>query len=351
MTNLNYNFLYAYGQPDVRADFKLEPSDFRVTEELGFEFSGSGEHVCVLIEKTGLNTNDVGKILSRHCHVAPRDISYAGLKDRQAVTRQWFSLRVGMKRELDFTDLSHPALKILEVARNIRKIKRGSHTGNHFTIRLKNLRGDSAEVEERGRLIQHSGVPNYFGSQRFGKSLDNVDKALAMFQGEFKVKDRFLRGIYLSAARAWLFNTFLSTRVENDSWNNYVAGDVMSLAGSASNFVPEEWDAELIQRLLEFDIHPSGPMWGSGDLKTLGSARELESQLENNNLDLCQGLVDFGLKQERRAMRLCPLNMKIYPEAEGHLVVEFSLGKGSYATSALRELVNFEQNSLSENRI
>lgn len=339
-TPLSYSWAYALSKPELQAQLKLEPSDFQVVEKVGFEFSGEGEHQCIFVEKIGLNTNDVARTLSRHFNVSPRDISYGGLKDRQAITRQWFSLRVGLNRHLDLDSFEHPDIKILDQQRNSRKIKRGSHVGNQFRICLKNLMGDSSALEQRAQFIQEHGVPNYFGDQRFGKQNQNVEKALAMFSGDLTVKDRFLRGLYLSATRAFLFNQFLSKRVNNQSWTQYLQGDVMSLEGTASSFLAQQWDDELQQRLMSFDIHPSGPLWGKGDLKSIDLAKELELSVMEPFTQLCKGLEDYGLKQERRPLRLRPSNFKIYPEGNQQVVVEFGLSKGQYATTVLRELVS-----------
>ena len=366
------DFAYAWGLPDARAVFKAEAEDFYVEEIPGFDIGGGGEHLCLLIEKRGLSTPEAVKLLSRHCGVPVRDISYAGLKDRQGVTRQWVGLRVGLKREPPAFPCDHPQLRILDQKRHARKIGRGSHRANFFRIRLRDVEGDAAALQARLERIRLEGVPNYFGPQRFGRDGGNVEQALRLFAGELRTRDRFLRGILISAARAWLFNALLSQRVHQGSWNRYLQGDCFSLDGSSrGRFTPEALDETLKARLAAFDIHPSGPLWGRGEPQAQGEAAALERRLAERCPELCRGLEACGLSQERRALRLRVSDLKAYawpvgagaagaPRAPGSraglaptgraesggerdLVIEFSLTSGAYATSVLRELVNCQE--------
>lgn len=362
------DFAYAWGRPEARAVFKAAEEDFYVEEIPGFDIGGGGEHLCLLIEKRGLSTPEAVKLLSRHCGVPPRDISYAGLKDRQGVTRQWIGLRVGLKREPPAFPADHPRLRILDQKRNSRKIRRGSHRGNFFRIRLRDVKGDAAALQARLERIRRDGVPNYFGPQRFGRDGGNVEQALRLFAGELRTRDRFLRGILISAARAWLFNALLSERVGQGNWDRYLQGDCFSLDGSSrGRFTPEGLDETLQARLEILDIHPSGPLWGRGEPEAQGEAAALERGLAERWPELCRGLEACGLAQERRALRLKVNDLQAYrpaagagparePDASGSraglapaddtgsgdgadLMIEFSLSSGAYATSVLRELV------------
>lgn len=331
---------HVFGGPVMTAAFKQQPADFLVTEVLGFEPDGSGEHLCVEIEKSGLTTFEAQALLARHFGVPLRDTAFAGMKDRQGITRQWFSLR--LTRAPDRSDsFSHPRMRLLRSVRNSRKLRRGCHQGNRFRILLREPTGARDEILQRLADIAARGVPNYFGEQRFGRYGDNVEQALAWFAGG-PVPARELRSLYLSAARSYLFNACLSTRVSTGSWDQCLDGEELVLAGSASHFPAARASAdELQERLQRFDIHPSGPLWGKGENPVSGAVLALETALATAHPELCTGLVTHGLVQERRALRLqvAQLGGEFVPEG---LLLDFALDKGSYATTVLRELATTE---------
>jgi len=184
--------------------------------------------------------------------------------------------------------------------------------GNRFKLIIREFKGSDTELEESIQRIKEQGVPNYYGSQRFGHSGHNVTKAEEWFSGEFKVKDRNKRSIYLSAARSWIFNHILSARVKDGSWNQFIDGDVYILDGSNSSFSlsneeseqTEDRQLETIQRLQTHDIHPSGALWGRGRLATQQNVEKIESEIAQEFNQLTNGLEMNGLKQERRSLRL-----------------------------------------------
>ncbi len=331
---------HAFGAPVLRAGFKQRPEDFQVDELLGFEPDGAGEHLLVHIEKTGLTTFDAQGILARHFHVPARDTAYAGMKDKQGVTRQWFSVPVrGGSPAVEA--LQDPRLRVLHSARNSRKLRRGSHKGNRFRIVLRDALGDESAVLERVQELSTRGVPNYFGVQRFGRDEANVPAALAWFRGETN-PSRAQRSLLLSAARSYLFNALLSNRVGDGSWDRWIDGDLIALAGSASTFASAKATPdELQRRLAEMDVHATGPLWGSGQLPVTGAALLQDSSLAEQFPALCTGLAAHGLEQERRPLRAQVSDLQARFDA-GNLVLEFSLGRGAYATSVLRELVYLE---------
>lgn len=326
----------AFGAPPLHAVFKHQPADFFVDEIPGFEPDGRGEHLMLHVEKTGLTTFEAQAVLARHFGVALRDTAFAGMKDRQGVTRQWFS--VPARRDVDPHALQHPGMTLLHCARNSRKLRRGSHKGNRFRIVLRNAAGDRAATLERIATIAARGVPNYFGAQRFGRGEANVPAAVAWFRGETSPA-RPQRSLLLSAARSFLFNTCLSRRVRDGSWQCWIDGDVMALAGSASTFASARASAdELTRRLDAFDIHPTGPLWGKGEPATSGEALARESMLAVEFPELCNGLALHGLEHERRPLRLQVNGLQAQFDGDA-CVLEFSLARGAYATSVLRELL------------
>jgi len=326
-------------KPCSRGVIKVEPRDFFVEEMLGFELSGAGEHLYLLIEKWGLNTQELVKVLSRQLSIHPRHISYAGLKDKQAVTRQWISLLIPGDIELvDFqsnaADLS--GFRVLEAQRHSSKLKRGAHQGNHFEIVVRDI-SENETLEAAIERIRAQGVPNYFGEQRFGRGGKNIDKARALFSGKQKV-DRQLRGLYLSAARSFLFNEVLSERVHQEAWASILPGEVLMLDGSNSFFKSDALDTKLSERLDVFDIHPSAPLWGKGNLASSADAFRLESEIIVQYPDLSCGLEAFGLRQQRRATRLIPTGLTCTWTEQTSLKIGFELSKGNFATTVLREL-------------
>ena len=331
---------YLYGKPEITADLRTEMADFKVFERLPFEPSGEGEHLLLHICKTGLNTVYVARQLAKYFAVKERDVTYAGLKDRFAVTEQWFGVHLPGKQTPDINGFDEAGVEILSAARHNKKLKTGALLGNSFELTLKNV-SDVLGLARRWQMVSAFGVPNYFGEQRFGIEGGNIDAAIAMFKGK-KVRDKKKRSIYLSAARSLLFNTIVSKRIDNQLFEKPQMGDVMMLAGSQSIFKPESIDAEIIQRFNEKDIDMTAPMWGRGSLKTDGDIGALESSLSNSFEDICLGLEENGLKQERRRIRLNLTESKVdYSEEDKKVVLSFFLPAGCFATTILRELVGY----------
>ncbi len=342
LSNSWHNLSYAWGGPALRGMIKLAPEDFQVEEQLGFEPDGAGEHLWLFIEKTGITTFEAQRILARHFNMALRDTAFSGMKDRQGVTKQWFSLHVKKTSQNLIDEFKHPHLQILRSVANSRKLRRGSHRSNHFRIVVRGLSGDMEQGKQRLRQIDEGGVPNYFGAQRFGNANDNASKAMNWFEGKIKLTDRNERSLLLSAARSFLFNAVLDERVKAGCWNTCVDGDVMALAGSASLFASSRaLAAELSTRLAEFDIHPTGPLWGKGTLATSGDAARMEQRMVEKFSDLAAGLEKHGLVQERRPLRLQVKSLQTQFIGT-HLQLEFGLDRGTYATSVLRELITME---------
>lgn len=327
---------FAHGGPPVAGRLRVEPGDFRVDEELGFEPTGAGEHAFLFVEKIDANTEWVAKRIAEKAGVAPMAVGYAGLKDRHAITRQSFSVHLAGRPDPDWSALAIPGVRVLAASRHEKKLKRGVHRGNRFRIRVRDVDGDRGAVEQRLALIRERGVPNYFGEQRFGREAGNIAQARAYFAGTRMRKHEI--GLALSAARSLLFNAVLATRVADGSWDSALDGEVWMLAGTHSIFGPEPWSVELARRLAAFDIDPTGPMIGAGELRTTGLVRALEEGAIAPYRDLADGLARAGLGQQRRALRLRVEDLAHEWEGDGALVVEFRLAAGSFATVVLREL-------------
>ena len=329
---------HAHGAPVLRTRIRTTPEDFRVEELDAFEASGSGEHLLLTIEKRGMNTAFAAKRIAQWAGVAESAIGQAGMKDRHAVTVQRFSVWLPRRIAPDIDALRSDELRVLGHDWHSRKLPRGALAGNRFRLLLRRVEGDREAVDARLQQIATKGVPNYFGEQRFGRGGANVAKAAAMFAGR-RVK-REERSMLLSAARAELFNRVLDARVANATWNAALEGEVWMLDGSRSVFGPEPMSVALQARLEAFDIHPSGPLWGEGELRSTveAAACELRAMEGDIALRLRTGLEKAGLKQERRALRLRPGALEWEWLASDILMLTFALPPGCYATTMLREL-------------
>jgi len=355
-----------YGDALGIATLKQEMHDFIVEERLGFEPSGEGEHIFLWLEKTNLNTAFVAESLARFSKLHLRDITYAGRKDKFALTRQWFGVHIANKKEPNWDEFELDGAKILQVTRNDRKLRVGVLKGNKFELILRNLTStlgadvefDIQALEHRLELIKNQGVPNYFGSQRFGemrvssteseqattvgKLLLGGNLALAekLIGGE-AIRNRNKRSMAISALRSWLFNEIIHQRIVQHNFHQPLLGDAMQLSGSNSFFVFEDETerASIIKRLAEFDVNVTAPLWGDGKLHSSATARALELDCVTKFPDIIQTLNSLGLKQQRRAIRIIPQGFTWQIE-DNNLKMQFSLPAGCFATSIVRELLD-----------
>lgn len=310
MTRFSLDFPYAYGQPSAQALFRSVPEDFQVDEDLGLELAGSGEHLYVQLRKRGQNTLWLARELARFCGVRDFDVGYSGLKDRQAVTTQWFSVYLPKGLQCDLAAFRPEGVELLDAQWHSHKLKAGMHRSNHFVIRLRNL---SAPVDHRLEQVAE-GVPNYFGEQRFGIDGGNLEQAQALLVERRNIRNRKERGLILSAARSYLFNRVLAQRVQEGSWSQPLDGE----------------------------DEPSGPLWGRGRPLASGETLALETAVLAEWQEWCHALEHQGLQQERRPLRCVPGNFEGHQEAQD-LLLSFSLPPGQYATAVLRELVELQR--------
>ncbi|WP_375057248.1 tRNA pseudouridine(13) synthase TruD [Zobellella sp. DQSA1] len=336
---MSNNWHYLHGQPEFHGRLKAVPEDFIVREDLGFEPGGEGEHILLHVRKRGQNTQWVARELARLAGVAQRDVTWAGLKDRHAVTEQWFGVHLPGKEMPDFSPLENDDVQILTIARHNKKLKTGALKGNWFELRICGLEGNG-ELEPRLAAIAARGVPNYYGDQRFGRDFGNLEQARAMFAGR-RIKDRNKRSLFLSSARSYLFNLAASHRLAQGLGEQLLDGDCVMLAGSQSFFTLGEdnpLNDAMQERFADGDIRLSAPLWGRGRLPSQGRAAELEQVALSGQELYCAGLEANGLKQERRALLLKPEQMQ-WQQQDDALRLSFWLPAGSYATSVVRELI------------
>ena len=328
----------AHGPVTLTARIRSVPEDFRVEEVLGFAADGEGPHVLLTVEKRGANTHWVADQLARFIGVPAREVGYAGLKDRHAVTVQHFTLPLDRRPEPDWSTVANDSFRVLKAEHHRRKLKTGALEGNRFRLVLREFSGAVSGLTSKLESIRSQGVPNYFGEQRFGRGAANIAKAEAALSGKLRIHDRRLFSLLLSTARSLIFNDVLSERVKSGNWNKLLRGEVLMLDGSHSVFRAAAPNADLQARLAAGDVHPTGPLWGRGDSMASDDVQALESEVAARHPGLTQGLAKVGMETARRALRLPIRDLAWREEADG-LILEFFLPAGAYATTVLRELV------------
>jgi tRNA pseudouridine13 synthase len=330
----------AHGAPLAAAELRAEPEDFRVDEELSFVPSDDGPHFLLHVEKRAANTRWVAAELARLGPWPVVEVGYAGLKDRHAISSQWFSVPARPHSAEFWGGVRTDEFKVLDVRSNTRKLKRGALAGNRFRIRVRKVTWSREELDLKLAALRSHGAPNYFGPQRFGREGFNLDRAAQWIQSGTPPAGRAERGFALSAARALVFNAVLARRVQAGDWSVLRPGDLASLEGSGSHFLVTEIDDGIVRRLRSFDIHPSGPLWGRGEPESQRGT--LDGELEvARELGGPAGLLETaGLQQERRALRCTVRDLRVEADA-GTVTLSFGLGRGQFATAVLREIMDF----------
>ncbi|MEX2473999.1 tRNA pseudouridine(13) synthase TruD [Marinobacter sp.] len=337
------------------AVLKQHPEDFKVFEDLGLAgFPGDGgvagvsegEHLCLLLEKTGDNTDYVARQLALLCGCRHFDVGFCGLKDRHAVTRQWFSLyRPGMEGEDDaFIARVEERWPVIAYTRSPRKLRRGDHRGNGFEITLRDVSGEVEAIDQALEMLRASGAPNYFGPQRFGHQGGNLDRALTLDPARLHRSGRKggrkgSRGrsgsgsqdsknvLYFSAARSWLFNEVLRQRVADGSWRQVMEGEPGPAGPDSRPWV-------------------TGPLWGDGGTAAVSDQGALERSIVAQSPGLAALFSTTRMKPERRLLVAMPGQLHWRWLEEGVLRVDFWLAPGQYATTILADIFELRDGAI-----
>jgi tRNA pseudouridine13 synthase len=335
----------AWGDPLGKGVLRATPEDFEVDEILGFAASGEGPHALLRVRKRGANTEWVARELARAVGVKPFEVGFAGLKDRNAVTTQHFTVPRGKRAAEDLIGLKGEGYEILSSLAHQRKLPRGALEGNRFVIVVRGLACDAAQLTQRVQRIATGGCPNYFGEQRFGREAGNLEQVLHRAQqlaeggrSDRRGRGRDDAGFMLSAARSLVFNAMLAERVTRGTWNRLSAGDVANLDGRGSVFVIDAVDAELEQRCASLDVHPTAPLAGQGESLARGEVLELENVIAAQFPEALAVIHAEGMKPERRALRIRVRNLE-HEYSGDTLQLRFALSAGSFATTVLREII------------
>jgi tRNA pseudouridine13 synthase len=339
--------------------FKQSKEDFVVTEIPLYEFTGDGEHLIIKFRKKDLTTWAALEIFASYVGCKTRDIGYAGLKDKNAMTIQHISIHKQYEDKLK--KFEHNQIKILETTYHNNKIKIGHLKGNNFFIRLKRvLTKDVRKLESVLGSIATHGIANYFGFQRFGIDGDNYKKGEAIIAGTLKERNKKLRTMYLNAYQSYGFNKWLSRRIEisklietfepkqlEEMLNipleelklmksqehpfKIMQGELMSHYPFGRIFCAED----LVSEAEKFNLRdrvPTGLLTGKKTKKPEATALKFEEELiETSNF----------LDGARRFAWIFPSDVNSeYKEEKNHFELSFTLPKGSYATEVIRELIH-----------
>ncbi|WP_207061764.1 tRNA pseudouridine(13) synthase TruD [Motiliproteus sp. SC1-56] len=333
-TSYSLDFPRYHGAPPSRGAIRTRPEDFRVDEFLSYEPDGEGEHLWLQVEKRGNNTQWVARQLAKRAGINPTDVSYAGLKDRHALTTQWFSLWLPGKAAPDLDHLGE-GIKVLRAVRHGRKLKRGGHQSNRFTLRIRDLEV-TGDLEARLLAIRDRGVPNYFGEQRFGLDGGNLQQADQLLAGNLRIRDRHRRSLIISSARSYLFNSVVAARIEGGVLDRYLEGDKLMLAGS-SDLLKADSEEDFQAGIDAWRYHPTAPLMGRGRALVEAESLAMEADILARFVPWCEGLERLGQVRERRSVRFRPRAFNWLTPEPGVLELSFELPPGTYATSVLRE--------------
>lgn len=284
---------------------KTSVDDFYVEELLMPELLSEGEHAWLWLEKQGQNTEFVADGLAKFAGVKQMDVGFSGLKDRWAVTRQWFSIYLGNKPEPDWQAFDMDGVQIIKLGRNKKKLRRGEHQANHFKIYVRQLK-NADDINTALIKISKEGFPNYFGDQRFGLNGANLERGERFFNGKLKAS-RSQRSFYLSAARSYLYNLNLADAIRDQTWLSDTKG---------------------------------GPLYGDEE-KGISELTNREQEILESHPVFASAIHKNRLKLERRPYSIVPQNFSWEHDA-GSLLLSFTLPTGVFATSLISELMNYD---------
>ena len=324
--------------PPVSGRIKDAPEDFEVEEIPAYAPSGDGEHLYLWIEKRGLNTVDAARALAHALETPFAEAGWAGLKDRHAVTRQWLSFHCTRTPQPE--QLAVEGVRVLATSRHANKLRTGHLRGNQFRLRLSDVpAGHEQHALDCLTLLAQRGLPNYYGSQRFGHAGRNLVSGYGVVvQGERPPQKPFLRKLFMSALQSALFNAWLGARIERGLFDRVLEGDILRKEETGGLFVcsDPQTDAE---RNEAWEISITGPMFGSRMKSPAASALELETELlERWGIDAaCLKRAEKYGEGTRRAARVRPESPRC-ERVEGDVWLSFGLPKGAYATVLVEEL-------------
>lgn len=324
----------------IGGNIKKTPEDFVVEEIPVYQPEGEGEHLFVHITKKGITTKEVQKALAGIYHVNTRDVNFAGIKDKQAIASQYFSVWLKNKenKELAYKLEEELPLKINSLTYHRKKIKQGHLLANAFNIKISQPEYSPeqaiTQIQHIIDIIHRKGLPNFYGQQRFGIEGDNAQKGYEILTGKRKEKNKWFRRFLLSAYQSHLFNHYLVLRINQGLYEKIMEGDIAKKHDTGGLFVVEN-KIEEQKRLENKEICYTGPIFGKKMKATKGEAAQLEEKILADNHVAWEDLLQAKLNGTRRQGIIIPV-IQANKEEEG-IRLRFTLPKGAYATIVLRE--------------
>lgn len=312
--------------------FVQNEEDF-IVEEQPIKFSGNGSFLILKIKKTNCDTWELIDRLAKFLGVYSNEIGYAGLKDKRATTTQYISIPKKYSKEIKF--YKHKKIEILETYLHNEKLNIGDLEGNRFKINLHDVEiSDINHIQKIIKIISKSGIPNYFGYQRFGKEVvENFEKAKALVYGEELVKDRKLAKMLISAYQSSFFNAWLVERLNlNKEEFQLLDGDVFLDLQKDKLFTPKNITEIIRNDFKNSKIVPTGLLPGRKVFKSIGEALKIEEKYDD---------IYIQEKGYRREAIVFPKNINCKYDASKKICsLDFVLPKGSYATVLVEYLAN-----------
>lgn len=351
---------YSLSHSSIDFHFKQTPRDFVVEEVPLYEFCGEGEHLVLFVRKKGISTLELVSMIAKYLGIKNKEIGYAGLKDKHAMTKQYISLHKKYEEKMD--TFEHADVKILSKTYHNNKIRIGHLNGNKFYIKLKKVNPTSAQkIDEALKNIASFGMPNYFGYQRFGTDGNNHIDGELIAKGEKKERNPKVKQLLISAYQSHLFNLWLSRRLEiNSLIKNFdvkelepllnmphdellkmkaqkhpfklISGDIMEHYpyGRLFEFGGEDHD---LDRFNAKDITVTGLLCGKKVKHSSGLSREIEKDFDD----------EINEDGARRYAWVFPKDIDgRYKNEEAQYELNFYLPKGCYATVLIEEIAKRE---------
>ncbi len=325
--------------PGIDGELKVEAADFIVVEMPAYEAEGRGEHVYVRMERELMTTTDLVRQLSWIFGLDEVAIGYAGLKDKLARTTQTISLHLPSLNEDEVASRIEAEIpvKVHSVQRHAHKLRRGHLKGNRFSILVRTPDPEAiAKAQAIEAALEERGVANYFGSQRFGRENDNADQGYRILLGKRRRRDWKAR-LLLSAFQSELFNSWLGARIRSHHFDCLLKGDVAKKLETGGLFVVTDLEADRV-RLRKREISYTGPLFGAKMMAAEAEAGAVEEELLKTTGLTMEQFSRQKLRGSRRLARLWPEERRISADEQG-VRFSFTLPKGAYATSYLREFM------------
>ena len=347
---------YSLSHASIDFRFKQTPRDFVVEEIPLYEFSGEGEHMILFIRKKSLSTNEMIGQIARYLGIKNRDIGYAGMKDKHAMTKQYISIHKQHEEAMD--NFNVDGIKIISKTFHNNKIRIGHLRGNRFYIKVKKVNPTSAaKIDEALKNIANDGMPNFFGYQRFGNDGDNHILGEKLAKGEARERNPRVKTLLINAYQSHLFNLWLSRRLEinslvssfkveeittllnmpNDEVKKMktqkhpfklISGDIMEHYPNGKLFDLEETEEDF-RRFNEHDISVTGLLCGKKVRVASGNAGEIEKDFDD----------EINADGARRYAWVYPTDVEgRFNPVEAQYEMNFTLPKGSYATVLIEEI-------------